>query len=311
MNINMDKKKWMSLVAILAVIGFWAANKFIKKTDDKSKVTFSKMEGNSYWTCPMHPQVHLDHAGECPICHMKLVKVAEMIQERTADTQEKRSTVLATNSQLELMGVQKTQVEKMTLNAVIPVSGRMISANSVAFQIYEKDLRDIHTGLTFSGEGSTDSQEEISGIISSVDSIVDPTSRTVRVIGNLKRGSKNLISETSFRGEIKLELKDRIAIPESSVLHTGASDLVYIFSEGNKLAAREVKLGAKAEGFYEVLSGLNVGDFISSGPNFLIDSEAKIRGTSDGATGNKTPECPSDQHWDIPMAMCMPGKANK
>jgi len=26
----------------------------------------------SWWTCSMHPQVRLDHPGECPICHMKL-----------------------------------------------------------------------------------------------------------------------------------------------------------------------------------------------------------------------------------------------
>lgn len=29
----------------------------------------------SHYTCPMHPQIHEDHPGECPICHMKLVPV--------------------------------------------------------------------------------------------------------------------------------------------------------------------------------------------------------------------------------------------
>lgn len=24
------------------------------------------------WTCPMHPEVHADHAGPCPICGMPL-----------------------------------------------------------------------------------------------------------------------------------------------------------------------------------------------------------------------------------------------
>ena len=26
------------------------------------------------YTCPMHPQVHQDHPGNCPICGMKLIK---------------------------------------------------------------------------------------------------------------------------------------------------------------------------------------------------------------------------------------------
>jgi multidrug efflux pump subunit AcrA (membrane-fusion protein) len=229
----------------------------------------------------MHPQIHSDHPGECPICHMKLVKVSEQSQEENAKTDqgESRSTVQATSQQLGLIGVQKQNVEKMTLTATIPVSGRLLSSSSVAFQVYEEDLRYIHSGLSFRGEDNIYSEEEISGVITSVDSIVDPTSRTVRVVGVIKKGSRRLLPETSFRGEIKIELKDKIAIPESSVLHTGQGELVYIVDEKNKLTPKKIQVGLKAEGFYEVLSGLNPGDLISSGPNFLLDSEAKIRGT--------------------------------
>ena len=146
---------------------------------------------------------------------------------------------------------------------------------------FRKDVKYIHSGLLFKGESSSSSEDEISGSISSVDNIVDPTSRTIRVLGSINKGSKGLLAETSFSGEILIELKDRLAIPESSVLHTGTKDLVYLFGEGNKLTPKAVKLGNKTEGFYEVLSGLSLGDAISSGPNFLIDSEAKIRGAND------------------------------
>ena len=214
---------------------------------------------------------------------MKLVKVAAQPKDVGANAQEgeKRSSVFATNLQLELLGIQKQNVEKMNLTATIPVSGRMISPSTIAFQVYEKDLRNFHSGLPFTGEGSLYPEEEIAGVISSVDSIADPTSRTVRVIGNIRKGPQRFISESSFRGEVKIELKDRIAIAESSVLHTGFGDLVYIVGNENKLTAKKVKVGIKTQGFYEVLSGLNVGDVISSGPNFLIDSEAKIRGAND------------------------------
>ena len=166
----------------------------------------------------------------------------------------------------------------MSLRGSIPVSGRFISSSSVAFQIYESDLRYIKSGLTFTGESSFYPEEKISGIISSVDSIVDPTSRTVRVVGSIRNGGSGNNPETGFRGDIQFELHERVAIPESSVLHTGNHDLVYLFTDGNKLSARPVSLGLKSEGFYDVLDGLKPGDNISSGPNFLIDSEAKIRG---------------------------------
>lgn len=279
----MNKKKRIAIISAVGVMGFWATQKFLTNSEikDKSSVV-EKVEGLSYWTCPMHPQIHSKHPGECPICHMKLVKVKAPIQESSHSGQDgPRASVRITSAQLELIGVQKQEVEKMTLLARIPVSGRILSSSRVAFQVYEKDLRYIHLGLGFKGQDSIYSEEEISGIISSVDSIVDPTSRTVRVVGSIRKGPRNLISETGFRGEIQIELKDRIAIPESSVLHTGHEDLVYLLEGKNKLTPKTVKVGIKTEGFYEVLSGLNVGDVISSGPNFLIDSEAKIRGAND------------------------------
>lgn len=37
-----------------------------------------------YYTCSMHPQVHKDKPGNCPICGMKLIKVEETNQKDTA-----------------------------------------------------------------------------------------------------------------------------------------------------------------------------------------------------------------------------------
>ena len=100
-------------------------------------------------------------------------------------------------------------------------------------------------------------------------------------VGKVNKTADRLLSETSFSGYVEVDLKNRLAIPESAVLHTGRADLVYIFGAENTLTAKAVKLGIKTEGFYEVLSGINENDSISSGPNFLIDSEAKIRGAND------------------------------
>jgi multidrug efflux pump subunit AcrA (membrane-fusion protein) len=276
-------KKWLWVIAIIALVGVWAAKGLLKEKHSKiEKSSITKVDGANYWTCPMHPQIHSEKPGECPICHMKLVQVKA---QQAQDTENAgRSEVQATSAQMGLLGIQKHTVEKMDLKVLLPVSGRFLSSSSVAFQVYESDLRYVKSGLSFKGESSFSPEVEILGVISSVDSIVDPTSRTVRVIGSVKTGPRGLISETSFRGDVEIVLKDRLAVPESAVLHTGSGDLVYIFGEANKLTARAVKLGPKTESFYEVLEGLKVGENISSGPNFLIDSEAKIRGTQSGSS---------------------------
>lgn len=267
------------IIAVLSIAGFFAV--IYRNKDIKDETTYTKAEGASYWTCPMHPQIHTDHPGECPICHMKLVQVKAQQAQASLKKNEKRSAVIATLDQLALLGVQKQEVEKMTLKLKIPISGRFISPSQVAFQIYESDRRYVKVGQKFKGESSFYREQEVNGVISSVDSIVDPTSRTVRVLGSVSKSPAGIVPETGFRGDIEIELKDRIAVPESSVLHSGSGDLVYLLTEGNKLTPQTVKLGIKTEGFYDVLEGLKPGQIISSGPNFLIDSEAKIRGLND------------------------------
>lgn len=308
------KKISIAILIGLLIAGFWYFQKNFKKESSSQKESVNTMDSQTYWTCPMHPQIHQEHSGECPICHMKLVQVKANPKTIKQDTDEKRGVVQATPEQITLLGVQRTKVERMAFKIRIPISGRFISSMSVAFQIYESDLRYVKAGLAFKGVSSFYPEREFSGIITAVDSIVDPTSRTIRVVGTIKNGPQGTPAETSFRGNIVVEVKDRIAIPESSVLHTGDDDLVYVFVKDNELTPRKVTLGMKSEGFYDVLSGVSEGEEISSGPNFLIDSESKIRAISmpesDGDKPGKssTPSCPKGQHWDIPMSMCMPGE---
>jgi rubrerythrin len=53
----------------------------MKKTSDEMKRTSETMKKaeqtspqNFYYTCRMHPQVHADKPGKCPICGMTLIK---------------------------------------------------------------------------------------------------------------------------------------------------------------------------------------------------------------------------------------------
>ncbi len=261
-----------------------------KKTDNEknpsssgkvSSLNKNHEDPEGYYTCPMHPQVHEHKPGKCPICGMALVKVSG--DDKKLQTEAvKENEMKVSDRQLQLAGISKYTVMRKDLTFVLPVAGRWISSQEIAFQVYESDLKKIRIGSDFMGSSSTSSEEKFVGKIRSIDNLIDPSSRTVRVIGTLRKPAKGVILDRGFFGEIRSTEKSQLAIPEQAVLHTGARDLVYLISEDNKLKPVPVTLGAKAEGEeYQVLSGLTEGDVISSGPNFLIDSEAKIRGLHD------------------------------
>lgn len=72
----------------------------------KPPIAVSKTQSKSYYTCSMHPQIHEDHDGNCPVCGMKLIKVELTgIGDKIAD----RITLTAT--QLQLANIQTDTVQ--------------------------------------------------------------------------------------------------------------------------------------------------------------------------------------------------------
>lgn len=264
-----------------------------KKTEDDKNIRSSSSSDKDsslkenhedpvgYYTCPMHPQVHEHQSGKCPICGMALVKVSGDNKKPQLEAAD-RNEMVVSDRQLQLAGISKYTVIRKDLTFTIPVGGRWLSSQEIAFQVYESDLKKIRIGSDFIGSSGSTGEEKFLGKIRSIDNLIDPSSRTVRVIGALQKPAKGVILDSGFFGEIRSTEKSQLAIPEQAVLHMGTRDFIYLIGADNKLKPVPVTLGEKAEGEeYQILSGLKEGDVISSGPNFLIDSEAKIRGLHD------------------------------
>lgn len=64
------KRNWKSISLILIVLVFAACQERPKPA------AMQQAQQQVVYTCPMHPQVHEDHPGNCPICGMTLVKKA-------------------------------------------------------------------------------------------------------------------------------------------------------------------------------------------------------------------------------------------
>jgi Cu(I)/Ag(I) efflux system membrane fusion protein len=76
--------------------------------------------------------------------------------------------------------------------------------------------------------------------------------------------------------ELKVNLGEKLVVPESAVLHSGVRKLVFIDRGEGRFEPREVSLGVQADEYWEVVDGLKEKERIAKSGNFLIDSESKL-----------------------------------
>ena len=68
-----------------------------------------------------------------------------------------------------------------------------------------------------------------------------------------------------------------ISIPEQAVLHSGLRDVIVVSPGNGYFEPRQVKLGASAGGYTQVLDGLKEHEVVVTSSQFLIDSESNLR----------------------------------
>ncbi len=113
--------------------------------------------------------------------------------------------------------------------------------------------------------------------VATVDPVLDPTTRTVRVRALVPTPDENLRPETFVQVRIEVALGEQLALPREAVLDTGEHQIVFVVHGEGDFEPRSVRLGREAQGFYEVLSGLAEGEEVVTSANFLIDSESRFR----------------------------------
>jgi len=85
------------------------------KQEEEGKHEHTVVKEKDYWTCTMHPQVHMDGPGACPICGMDLIKKVVDDKEAPSDGNEMANMITLGAKKQVLANVSTYIVKKENL----------------------------------------------------------------------------------------------------------------------------------------------------------------------------------------------------
>ena len=108
-----------------------------------------------------------------------------------------------------------------------------------------------------------------------INPVLDPASRTLRI--RLRFITPDPRIKAGMFATISLVTNRKVDVPvvqRTSVINTYGSWIVFVADENNIARRREVTLGIENEDYFEILSGVSMGErVVSAGQNFLSDGD--------------------------------------
>ena len=239
-------------------------------------------------------------------------KGKEVKEERTAMmlTKDAESILEAARKRLKLWDISDEQIAKIeatgqpvrTLTIYSPVSGFVIQKTAlqgmrvmpgeklfdvadlstlwIVSDIYEYELPLIKVGQTARISLSYFPGKEFSSRVDYVYPALAGETRTAKVRFSVPNPGGALKPQMFTNVEIKIGLGSKLAVPTDAVIETGVRQIVYVDKGEGNFEPREVMTGLKSEDMVEIVRGLKAGEKVAAAANFLIDSEAQLKGVA-------------------------------
>jgi Cu(I)/Ag(I) efflux system membrane fusion protein len=204
-------------------------------------------------------------------------------------------------SEEELQRLQKEGSARRTLTLRSPVSGVVLekpalkgmrfmpgealfkisnlSALWLLADIFEQDLALVAQGQAAKIMVNAYPGKVFAGKVAFVYPTVTPETRTVKV--RIELANPGGLLKPAMYASVELVAgrpkAPALAVPDSAVLDSGTRQIVLVQRGEGLFEPRAVKLGMHADGYVEVLDGIQAGDNVVVSANFLIDSESNLK----------------------------------
>ena len=118
----------------------------------------------------------------------------------------------------------------------------------------------------------------LKGKVTSVLAETNPDTRTLRVRVELPNPGHSLRAGMLVTATLHGPTQSVLLVPSDAVIRTGKRALVYLAEDGGQFKPVDVQIGAERDGQLVIRQGLSAGQKVVASGQFLLDSEASMRG---------------------------------
>ena len=161
-----------------------------------------------------------------------------------------------------------------------------ISVIKLDFTVPERYLAVLARGQDVAAKSETYPDREFAGRIASVDSRVDPVTRSVTVRAEIPNADRLLRPGMLMSLDVFLAPRQAVVVPEIAVLQVGADAFVYRVKADQTVERAKIELGSRRQGEVEVRTGLADGDRVVTEGTVKLREGASVVEADAGPRGS-------------------------
>lgn len=242
-------------------------------------------KGKTLLSLAQREQIALTEAAEANVdeARQRVERLERLIERKAVSQSELEAAQRDLNSaSAQLRAVQSRQKDRVLVAPFDGVLGfRQVSVGSfvragdvvarliddsemnLEFSVPSIFLRSLKPGTLITARTDDFPGEVFDGKIATLDNAIDPVTRAVSVRATLPNPDQLLLSGMFMQVTLFADPRDALAIPEEAIQPVGPKTFVYVVEtvDGKPTAQqRVVKIGARSDGYVEILDGLTEGE---------------------------------------------------
>jgi len=143
--------------------------------------------------------------------------------------------------------------------------------------VFEQDLSLIQLGEPVRVLIDSYPDRVFEGKVAFIYPFLNPETRTGQVRIELPNPQRILKPDMYAHVELRSAVRRALAVPDSAVIDSGKRQVVLVERAQGRFEPRQVKSGARGDGFVEILEGVSEGEPVVVSANFLIDAESNLK----------------------------------